>query len=191
MQLTPARYLLCLRFHYWSVPSSAELSIRLPPGDGSFFSSKDRGLKLPVDTKVCSSVPAIVPAILVIAICIPNNFPYHGQTQQASRYSSFLSTHALKRVDFVGAAMLLVATLFLVAALQEAGLDYQWNSGFVIALLTISGVTWIAFLVWERRTTMAATKREPVFPWRFIQNRVWLGMLLYVPTSYCVVFVRV
>ena len=35
--------------------------------------------------------------------------------------------------------MLLVATLFLVAALEEAGNEYPWRSTFVIVLLTILG----------------------------------------------------
>ena len=74
--------------------------------------------------------------------------------------------------------MLLVATLFLVAALEEAGNRFEWRSAFVIVLLTVSGTTWIAFLVWERKVTLSRDSQEPVFPWRFIQSRIWMGMLL-------------
>jgi uncharacterized iron-regulated membrane protein len=81
--------------------------------------------------------------------------------------------------------MLLIATLCLVAALEEAGIGYPWRSAFVITLLAISGILWVAFLLWERKVTLAATAREPVFPWRFVQSRVWLGMLLYVRIQAC------
>ena len=36
----------------------------------------------------------------------------------------------------------------------------------------------MAFLLWERRVTPFDDPREPVFPWRFVQSRVWIGMLL-------------
>ena len=76
--------------------------------------------------------------------------------------------------------MLLVATLFFVTALEVAGAEYAWRSAVVITLLTISGILWVTFLMWERMVTRAAKVREPVFPWRFVQSRVWVGMLLYV-----------
>jgi hypothetical protein len=74
--------------------------------------------------------------------------------------------------------MLLVATLFLVTALEEADTEFPWKSGFVISLLVISGVAWLLFLLWEKYVTSNSTRQEPVFPWRFVQNRVWLGMML-------------
>ena len=75
--------------------------------------------------------------------------------------------------------MLLGATVLFVAALENAGSRFPWRSAYVISLLVISGILWIAFFVWERRVTLAATIKEPVFPWRFVQSRVWVGMLLY------------
>lgn len=86
----------------------------------------------------------------------------------------------MKRLDILGAALLLVATLLLVTALEEAGIRFPWKSPFVIILLTVSGLLWIVFLAWERKLTRAASVQEPVFPWRFVQSRVWVGMLLYV-----------
>jgi hypothetical protein len=74
--------------------------------------------------------------------------------------------------------MLLVATTLLVTVLEEANRDYQWRSAFTITLFVISGLTWMVFLAWERRVTLYSEHVEPVFPWRFIQSRVWLGILL-------------
>ena len=129
----------------------------------------------------CYSIPPGVLAGILVIFCIPTHFPYHGQSGYQTRsISAKLSKATLDRVDFLGAFVLLVATLFLVAALEEAGTHYPWKSAFVITLLTISGILWIAFLLWERRVTLAAKVPEPVFPWRFVQSRVWIGMLLYV-----------
>lgn len=120
-------------------------------------------------------------AITVLIISIPAYFPYHGQPSHEKRkIGRVFSLETLKRLDFLGAALLLVATLLLVTALEEAGIRFPWKSPFVIILLTVSGLLWIVFLGWERRVTRAANMQEPVFPWRFVQSRIWVGMLLYV-----------
>lgn len=85
----------------------------------------------------------------------------------------------MQRLDLFGAFLLLAATVLLVAALEAADVEYPWRSAFVITLLTVSGLSWVAFFLWERRTTLLARLREPVFPWRFVQSRVLMGMILY------------
>lgn len=110
---------------------------------------------------------------------MPNGFPYHGRPrEERPNTNRFISKKVAKRLDSFGAALLLLATLFLVAALEEADVDYPWKSSFVITLLTISGLSWIGFLLWSWHTTLRAGVREPIFPWRFVQNRVLIGMLL-------------
>lgn len=127
-----------------------------------------------------SSVPpaALTGAVLVFAL--PNGFPNHADAALQGERFSFRNyfNETLHRVDFVGCFMLLIATLFLVTALEEADTEFAWKSGFVISLLAISGVAWVLFLLWERRITSNPKRQEPVFPWRFLQNRVWLGMML-------------
>ncbi|KAF2179434.1 MFS general substrate transporter [Zopfia rhizophila CBS 207.26] len=125
------------------------------------------------------NVPGTVPAILIAYFCIPRNYPHHGNSNYpVHSFRSLIKRKTVKRVDFLGCAMLLLATLSLVAALEEAGLDFGWRSAFVITMLTVSGVLWILFLVWERYVTKKAEVKEPVFPWRFATSRVWIGMLL-------------
>ncbi|GAB1210878.1 hypothetical protein APSETT445_009678 [Aspergillus pseudonomiae] len=85
---------------------------------------------------------------------------------------------AFRKVDMLGSSLLLIATVCLVAALEEANQAYEWKSPFTIVMLVISGVTWVLFLAWERRVTLTSTQVEPVFPWRFVHNRVWVGMLV-------------
>ena len=122
------------------------------------------------------SVPAGIVGVAGLIICMPSKFPHHGQPNKAQR----VSMESFKRVDFPGVGLLLAATVLLVAALEEAGTLYPWKSAYVITLLTISGLLWIVFLLWERKVTLAENIREPVFPWRFLQSRVWIGMLMYV-----------
>ncbi|RAH65665.1 MFS general substrate transporter [Aspergillus aculeatinus CBS 121060] len=115
-----------------------------------------------------------------LAIVLPNRFPHHNEQPMAKNAFSLWASlrQTIRKVDMLGSSMLLVATIFLVTALEEANQEFHWSSAFTIALLSISGLVWIAFLLWERRVTLSSKCIEPVFPWRFIRNRVWMGMLL-------------
>ena len=130
---------------------------------------------------MCRSVPPAALTAIVIYFSIPNGFPFHGKPRSERPNAGRLFTsQSLQRLDVIGASLLLIATVFLVAALEEAGLRSPWKSPFVISLLVISGLGWIIFLFWERRVTLRSGIQEPIFPWRFIQSRVWMGMLLCV-----------
>lgn len=67
------------------------------------------------------------------------------------------------KADFLGAFLLLAASILLVTALEEAGTHFAWRSAFTMVLLIFSMFFWIAFLAWERKVTRAAGVREPVF----------------------------
>ncbi|KAF2798438.1 MFS general substrate transporter [Melanomma pulvis-pyrius CBS 109.77] len=125
------------------------------------------------------NVPAAVPILAVIVFCIPNNFPYHGNPHVPRRtFTTLISKQNMARVDFLGGALLLIATLALVTALEEAGLNFGWKSAFVITLLCISAVLWAVFVFWERLVTLSPSVTEPVFPWHFFTSRIWLGMTI-------------
>lgn len=126
------------------------------------------------------NVPPGALAGIGLALVLPNRFPYHNEPSKEKTMSSVLASlrQMIQRVDLLGSSLLLVATILLVTALEEANEEYTWNSAFTIVLLIISGLAWIAFLLWERRVTLYSKHIEPVFPWRFVCNRVWVGMLL-------------
>ncbi|KAH7413975.1 MFS multidrug transporter-like protein [Phaeosphaeria sp. MPI-PUGE-AT-0046c] len=125
------------------------------------------------------NVPVAIPLLVVVVFCIPKNFPNHGRPDVPRRtFNVLMSRQNIERVDFLGGALLIIATLALVAALEEAGLSYGWGSAFVITLLCVSVVLWIAFVFWERRVTLVRSVIEPVFPWRFFTSRIWLGMTI-------------
>jgi hypothetical protein len=75
----------------------------------------------------------------------------------------------------------MLGTLVLLATgLQQASLDYAWSSNKVLPLLVASAPFAIAFFMWQWYATQRRTNPEPVFPWRFCQSRVQLGMIMYV-----------
>jgi hypothetical protein len=76
---------------------------------------------------------------------------------------------------------LMLGTLVLLATgLQQASLDYAWSSNKVLPLLVASAPFAIAFFTWQWYATQRRTNPEPVFPWRFCQSRIQLGMIMYV-----------
>jgi hypothetical protein len=123
------------------------------------------------------SIPPGIASITLLLLFIPGNFPFQGlEGHTTAKFRDHVKS--LNRVDFLGAGMLLIATILVCAAFEQAGIEFPWNSGFVIALMVISGLLWLAFLGWERKVTNAEGVREPISPWRFYKNRAMLGNLL-------------
>ncbi|KAI9788799.1 MAG: hypothetical protein M1816_006580 [Peltula sp. TS41687] len=125
------------------------------------------------------NVPAGVVTVILLFICVPTNFPHQGQPSYiAPRFRQKISKQSLSRLDVFGAVTLLGATLLLVTVLLEASNEFAWRSATAISLLVISAVLWILFLINERVVTGDNWRPEPVFPWRFLFNRAWMGTLL-------------
>jgi ABC-type uncharacterized transport system permease subunit len=120
-------------------------------------------------------------AVILLFLTLPSDFPYQGmnpETLASKQPSKKFSRQSLKRVDFLGTALLLSATILLVTVLEETGWNYAWGSAFSIVLLVVSVVSWALFLGWSYKITKEDGVREAVFPWRFMQNRVCIGLLL-------------
>ncbi|PQE23109.1 major facilitator superfamily transporter protein [Rutstroemia sp. NJR-2017a WRK4] len=94
-----------------------------------------------------------------------------------------LGKETFKKLDIVGTILVLLATVTLAAAFQEAGSRFSWKSAYVICLLTISGVLWIFLVLWERKITLANGPQEPVLPWRFLTSKAMTGILLHDETK--------
>ncbi|OTA80297.1 hypothetical protein M434DRAFT_38029 [Hypoxylon sp. CO27-5] len=119
------------------------------------------------------NVPIGALGLVFALVGIPNGFPYHGRPDMAAK-----PTQPLARLDLPGCMLLLLATMSFTAAFQEAGSQFPWKSAYVIVLLIVSVVLWLVLLVWERHVTQSSKLREPVLPWRFLTNRVMVGILL-------------
>jgi hypothetical protein len=139
-----------------------------------------------VSTNHLRSVPLGVPMLLLGLCAIPRAFPYHPSVaREATGRGRQAFQASMARIDFLGALLLLVATVTLTAAFEEAESRFPWRSAYVITLLTVSGISWLLLLVWERHVTLGPSEREPVLPWRFFQDRRILGLLMYAQDPPC------
>lgn len=125
------------------------------------------------------SVPVGLVLVLLLYLSIPADFPYQGQPYYiAPTFKQKISRASLSRLDLFGAFSLLGATLLLVTVLLEAPNQFSWHSPTAITLFVLSGVLGILFLVNERVVTGDNWRAEPIFPWRFLSNRAWIGTLI-------------
>ncbi|KAI1072877.1 hypothetical protein LB507_011464 [Fusarium sp. FIESC RH6] len=114
-------------------------------------------------------------AAVLLAFSVPFNFPY-GESDRF--FHSLASKQVWKRADFVGMVVSLVASILIVFALEQGGVAYPWGSGAIVSTFVLSGVLWIAFVVWERVLSKKDGVREPMFPWSLVHNRFVMGLLL-------------
>ncbi|KAE8353172.1 major facilitator superfamily domain-containing protein [Aspergillus coremiiformis] len=89
-----------------------------------------------------------------------------------------------RALDVMGSVLLLSGSFLLVAVLNETNLEFEWASGTAIGLLVVSGLSWMAFFIWEWLID-GRPGYQPIFPRRFIFNRAWMGMLITVFVSGC------
>lgn len=125
--------------------------------------------------------------MITLVIAVPRGFPFHvkhaSQLSEKSDLKSYMMPR-LKRLDLLGALMLIAAALLLTTGLLEGGSQWEWDSAQSIVLLILSGILWLAFFWWERLVTLKTNwSQEPMFPWRFVHNRQLMGVLLYVSHS--------
>ncbi|KAF2758475.1 MFS multidrug transporter-like protein [Pseudovirgaria hyperparasitica] len=113
------------------------------------------------------NVPIAAVAFVILCIAIPNFFPYHNRPQERNR----ISYASLRRLDIVGALLFLGVSVPLVTALEEGGIDYEWSSGLIIALLLVSGLCLLLFTAWETLGSQINSALVPVLSWEFVERR--------------------
>lgn len=118
--------------------------------------------------------------IALLFFSIPRNFPHHNQPRSNANAEKKSYVLAWRQFDAVGTLFLLAASVLLVTAVLQAGDGkVTWSSPTTIVFLVLSGLSWMAFAMWERYITISATSAaQPIFPWRFVLNRPWFAMLL-------------
>ena len=124
------------------------------------------------------SVPASILALVILILAIPASFP-HGRSSVHRSMKNVFSKEAARRLDFLGFLFLLSASVLTITGFQEAATRLTWRNSSTIALLTVSGLLWIGFFLWSRFLSREGHTQEPVFTWRFAQNREFIGVLLY------------
>ena len=170
-----------------SVPRLDNVAVCLCNGSGSYIWGTDQSpLQLDmgilaqlrhrvpwISTRLtCTpSVPGGVLAIALVAISLPVNFPYHDS--QLPRESL-----SLRRIDFLGALLLLAAMTLHITGFQQAANLYEWTSAGVLAPLLVSAFFWATFLTSQWYVAKPQRQLDPVFPWRFCQNRLVMGIIV-------------
>lgn len=125
------------------------------------------------------SLPAGGVAFAVIALILPNRYPKHADPLPETRKSFWhFQSNFWKKADLIGGFLLLGASILLTAALQEGDVSFPWKSSAIIAYFVVSGILWILFVAWSRYCSRPSSNIEPMFPWQFFGNRVWMGVLL-------------
>jgi EmrB/QacA subfamily drug resistance transporter len=101
--------------------------------------------------------------------------------------------HTHRPIDYTGAALLSGFTVPLLLALVWGGAEFAWNSVEIISLITVSGLSLIAFLINESRAA------EPIIPLMLFQSRFFAvatflsfitGMGLFGAVNYMPMFVQ-
>ena len=122
-----------------------------------------------------SSGPAGALTFVLITVSLPGNFAVSQSDCHPNR-TSFRKT--VRRLDAVGAILLLAASICMVSALEEGGTEHKWRSAVVLMLLAAGVVFSFLFLLWEKHLSVRDAEQEPVFPWRMATDRLVMGMLL-------------
>lgn len=129
------------------------------------------------------SVPAGAVSWGLIFFSMPPNFPATSEIEApAPQPSQFWSQQwsLIRQVDFLGAFLVLAASVFIVAALQEGNYEFGWDSSAVIIFFVLSGICVPLFLLWQWLLSRRELTCQPMLPWRLLTNRLFMGTILYV-----------
>lgn len=118
-----------------------------------------------------NSVPTAAVAGLVLLLLLPADFPYQGMAAKRPRKT-------ISNLDVPGAVLLIAALVLLITGLEQAASLLTWTRADVLGPLIASGPAWILFLASQWWSTRPDNRAEPLFPWRFLQSRPMIGMLL-------------
>lgn len=134
-------------------------------------------LKVNYTELVFYSGPIGIIAIAIIAGSLPST-----KADKKTFVSVFkrASRGAWRRVDAIGACIILVASILLVCVFEEAETRFVWDSAAMIASLVISILLWVLFPIWEHyAVNRKSSKREPIFPMTLLRSRHISAMMLY------------
>ncbi|KAL0260906.1 hypothetical protein SLS55_004598 [Diplodia seriata] len=107
------------------------------------------------------NVPVGLVTVVLLLITLPANFPHQGNPDyEAPSWGQRLSRPSLARLDITG------------------GVSIGWSSAAAIVTLTISGILWLAFVANEWFFTSDKHRTEPIFPWRFVQDRALMDTFI-------------
>jgi hypothetical protein len=84
----------------------------------------------------------------------------------------------LRRVDWIGAFLVLSSTVLFVTALEQGGTGHSWKSALVLSLLVVSIVLFLTCLCWSWFLDYRARPHEAMVPWSLLTDRFAAGIFL-------------
>ncbi|KAJ5383849.1 Major facilitator superfamily domain general substrate transporter [Penicillium concentricum] len=120
------------------------------------------------------NAPLCVIAIVAIIVAMPKNF---GLDQHTPSFRTRASYRSFANLDIMGSLLMMAGSFLIVAVLNETNLAFSWSSRDAIALLVLTGLSWIAFFTWEWYISGIPGK-DPIFPKRWLFDRPWIGILI-------------
>ena len=121
-------------------------------------------------------------------------FSFENPGRDDNQTLSLNTLEKIKKLDLLGAALLVPSVIFLLIAFQWGGTRYSWKSAPVISLLVLSLVLGVAFGYWQRRKG-----EDAMIPPRISKNRsmlagAWFAFVtvaaLTVVESYIIIYLQ-
>lgn len=109
--------------------------------------------------------------LVLLYVAIPSHFPYKVKSDAPK-----ISKKSLKRVDVLGAVLMLAATTLCLTALEQSSTSSPWSSPGVLGPLISGLAIYIAFLAWSRMQDSRETPQEPLVPWHILTDRFCLAL---------------
>ncbi|KAK6957288.1 hypothetical protein Daesc_000070 [Daldinia eschscholtzii] len=125
-----------------------------------------------------SAAPAGVIATGLIAFVMPAKFPNIDDSTSLINFYSKISRASLRRLDVIGAVLLLFSSALIVFAFEEAGSRYSWQSPVILSTIIVGGVLFIGFLGWEKVMDRPRAAQEPIFPLRLMKSRLVSALIM-------------
>ena len=122
------------------------------------------------------NLPVGFTSLCLILLIMPASFP--DINAPGSILFSHKSDKSLKKIDFIGFLLLLVASVLLIVAIEEAGISFAWDSALVLTFLVLAFVLFCLFFAWQRYLSTRKSVQESVVPWTFLKNRILMGLYL-------------
>ncbi|KAI0892714.1 drug resistance transporter EmrB/QacA subfamily [Annulohypoxylon nitens] len=124
------------------------------------------------------NAPAGVVATGLVAFVMPTHFPNLDNLTVRLTFRTKISRASLRRLDTLGAVLLLFSSALIVFAFEEAGSRYSWKSPVILSMITIGGMLFIGFIVWEKLVDRPRAAQEPIFPLRLMKDRMFSALIL-------------
>ncbi|KAI0161912.1 drug resistance transporter EmrB/QacA subfamily [Hypoxylon sp. FL1284] len=124
------------------------------------------------------NAPAGAIATALIAFVMPTHFPNLDNPTIRLSFRTKITRSSLRRLDVVGAVLLLFSSALIVFAFEQAGSRYSWSDPAILSTIVIGGVLFVGFVGWEKLVDRPRWAQEPIFLLRLMKDRLFSSLIL-------------